>query len=346
MAVQDLDPSTVTRLAEGDLHALDACPDMMTVVGADGTIGFVSAGASDLLGFEPGELLGRRACELLHPDEVRTLVGVFGRCQTPGRRGCEVHRASRSDGAYVWVESTAVGLASPRSGAGGPVLFASRDVSERLAVEQRILAMNQVWAAVYDAMHEGVVVIDGDGMVTTANRAAGEFLLVDPQRLLGALGRAQVVVIDENGHPMPPERLPSTRARRTGTVQEEAVAYRRADGSVVWLNGRAIPIQRPGEPAPSLVALLLEDAAGPRLRGEPAPHGQLVDAARAVLTQRELQVLRLLADGLDVRGVAAELGISLHTTRGHVKAVMNKLDARTQLQAVVIGLRTGLLHMP
>lgn len=346
MAMRDLDPSAVARLAVGDLHALDACPDTMTVVGADGTIVFCSSAVSELLGFEPGELLGRRACELLHPDEVRSLVRVLARCQAPARRDSEVHRLRRAGGSYVWVESTAVGLASPGSGEGGPVMFASRDVSERLAVEQRILALNQVWAAVYDAMHEGVVVIDGDGMVTTANRAAGEFLLVDPQRLLGALGRAQVVVIDENGHPMPPERLPSSRARRTGTVQEEAVAYRRADGSVVWLHGRAIPIQRPGDPSPSLVALLLEDAAGPRLRGEPARHGQLVDAARAVLTPRETQVLRLLADGLDVRGVAAELGISLHTARGHVKAVMNKLDARTQLQAVVVGLRTGLLQMP
>jgi PAS domain S-box-containing protein len=346
VVMQDRDPSASARLAEGDPHALDACPDTMTVVRADGTIGLCSSAVSDLLGFEPGELLGRRVCEMLHPDELRALVSVFGRCQTPGHRGCEVHRLRRSDGSYVWVESTAVGLALPGSAEGGPVLFASRDVSERLAVEQRVLALNQVWTEVYDAMHEGVVVIDRDGLVTSANRAAGEFLLVDPQRLLGALGRAQVVVIDENGHPMPPERLPSTRARRTGTIQEEAVAYRRADGTVVWLNGRAIPIQRPGEPRPGLVALLLEDAAGPRLRGEAAPHGQLVDAARAVLTPRELQVLRLLADGLDVRGVAGELGISLHTTRGHVKAVMNKLDARTQLQAVVVGLRTGLLQMP
>lgn len=61
------------------------------------------------------------------------------------------------------------------------------------------------------------------------------------------------------------------------------------------------------------------------------------------LTPRELQVLRLLAEGLDVRAVARDLGISHHTTRDHVKNVLAKLGARSQLDAVVVAARAGIL---
>jgi DNA-binding CsgD family transcriptional regulator len=54
-------------------------------------------------------------------------------------------------------------------------------------------------------------------------------------------------------------------------------------------------------------------------------------------------VLRLLGDGLDPQQIADELIMSVHTSRGHVKRVMMKLGAHTQLQAVVIAAREGLL---
>lgn len=68
-------------------------------------------------------------------------------------------------------------------------------------------------------------------------------------------------------------------------------------------------------------------------------------AGRVDLTHREQDVLRLLGQGRDPSGIAAELGISLHTVRGHVKAVMAKLGARSQLGAVVAAHRRGLIRV-
>ena len=51
-----------------------------------------------------------------------------------------------------------------------------------------------------------------------------------------------------------------------------------------------------------------------------------------------------LREGLDVRTIAATLRITEHTCRGYVKALMAKLGARTQLQAVVSAWRAGLLR--
>lgn len=61
------------------------------------------------------------------------------------------------------------------------------------------------------------------------------------------------------------------------------------------------------------------------------------------LTLREHDVLRQLGIGHDANRIADELGISVHTTRGHIKAVMAKLGARSQLGAVVTAGRLGLI---
>jgi DNA-binding NarL/FixJ family response regulator len=61
------------------------------------------------------------------------------------------------------------------------------------------------------------------------------------------------------------------------------------------------------------------------------------------LTQREHEVLRMLAAGHDLGVISRELTISINTCRGHVKSLLAKLGAHSQLQAVVIAMRAGLI---
>jgi DNA-binding NarL/FixJ family response regulator len=62
------------------------------------------------------------------------------------------------------------------------------------------------------------------------------------------------------------------------------------------------------------------------------------------LPPRELEVLRLLEEGLAVQQISRRMGISIHTGRGYVKSLLSKLDAHTQLEAVAIAKRRGLLR--
>jgi DNA-binding NarL/FixJ family response regulator len=66
----------------------------------------------------------------------------------------------------------------------------------------------------------------------------------------------------------------------------------------------------------------------------------------AGLTARELEVLSLMGQGFDPATIARRLVVSVHTARGHVKNVMMKVGAHSQLEAVVIATRTGLLSGP
>jgi DNA-binding CsgD family transcriptional regulator len=64
------------------------------------------------------------------------------------------------------------------------------------------------------------------------------------------------------------------------------------------------------------------------------------------LTRRETEILDLTANGLSNREIARTLFLSEHTVLGYVKHVLLKLGAHSRLQAVVIGLREGLIEMP
>ena len=63
----------------------------------------------------------------------------------------------------------------------------------------------------------------------------------------------------------------------------------------------------------------------------------------ATLTQRERDVLVLLADGLTTMQVAAALSVSEHTVRSRVKTTLGKLGARNREHAIAIAFREGVL---
>jgi two-component system nitrate/nitrite response regulator NarL len=62
-----------------------------------------------------------------------------------------------------------------------------------------------------------------------------------------------------------------------------------------------------------------------------------------MLTPRELEVLRLLAEGLPNKTIADRLHISEHTVKFHVNAILGKLAAQSRTEAVVRATRLGLL---
>lgn len=63
------------------------------------------------------------------------------------------------------------------------------------------------------------------------------------------------------------------------------------------------------------------------------------------LTERELSVLRCVAAGQANKEVAAALGISEGTLKSHVNKIMQKLGALSRTDAVMVGLRKGLIKI-
>jgi DNA-binding NarL/FixJ family response regulator len=63
------------------------------------------------------------------------------------------------------------------------------------------------------------------------------------------------------------------------------------------------------------------------------------------LTEREREVLSLLAQGRTTEEIAGELFLSHHTVRNHVRNVLAKLNAHTKLEAVIVAAREGIVDL-
>jgi DNA-binding NarL/FixJ family response regulator len=78
-----------------------------------------------------------------------------------------------------------------------------------------------------------------------------------------------------------------------------------------------------------------------RLLGAPAPAP--VTAVDSPLSPRELDVLRLIADGVGNQDIGERLNIALGTVKGHIHDILEKLSAADRTQAAVNAIRRGLL---
>jgi PAS domain S-box-containing protein len=91
----------------------------------------------------------------------------------------------------------------------------------------------------------------------------------------------------------------------------------RRDGKVVGIFGIGVPIERSNASAMEL----FDD-----------------------LTPRQREVLRLLSEGLETQEIADRLGIAEETARNHIRALLRTTGAHSRLEAVVMGMRLGLLE--
>ena len=128
------------------------------------------------------------------------------------------------------------------------------------------------------------------------------------------------------------------------------------DGTAAETLGGALRALLPAGSDPELVVgaarlvargllVLPEAALDPGSAAEPAADEDAPGDEPVQLTPREREVLELLAAGASNKIIARRLGVSVHTAKFHVASLLRKLGASGRLEAVGIGLRTGLLML-
>jgi DNA-binding NarL/FixJ family response regulator len=75
-------------------------------------------------------------------------------------------------------------------------------------------------------------------------------------------------------------------------------------------------------------------------------NGSDASTGSSVLTRRQFEVLKLMAEGLSTPAIATRLVISRNTARNHVRQVLERLGAHSKLHAVTLALREGMIELP
>ena len=123
----------------------------------------------------------------------------------------------------------------------------------------------------------------------------------------------------------------SEDAEIASTAGARAVLHRQVEPEVLLAAARAV-----------LAGLWVSDVPLDRPSpAEPEAPQELVEP----LTSRELQVLRLMADGLPNKLISSQLSVTESTVKFHVNSILRKLDARSRTEAVVRAGRIGLIPL-
>lgn len=212
-----------------------------------------------------------------------------------------------------------------------------RTVAPRARATVVIIDDHQVFAEllgeVLAARGHEIVGIHGtlaDGIGAVA--AARPDLVVLDHRLPGDTGASSVRELKR--------RSPATRVLMLTAADERAVLLEAMDAGC---DGFVTKRQDIAEVLAAVSAVLRGDTPvspdmiGALLGSRPTPPG-------GDLTPRESEVLQLIGAGRSNQQTAHELGISVHTVRNHVQHVLDKLGAHSQLEAVAIASRLGLLR--
>jgi diguanylate cyclase (GGDEF)-like protein/PAS domain S-box-containing protein len=98
---------------------------------------YVAPSSWEMVGYEPAEMVGRKAYDLNHPDDRVRAVALFERIGPAHRSDKLVFRVRRKDGAYIWVEALYRYLPED-----GGVLSIARDITARKRAEEQLTEAN------------------------------------------------------------------------------------------------------------------------------------------------------------------------------------------------------------
>ncbi len=208
--------------------------DMVLVTGPDIITRYISPSIERVLGYRPEEYVGSTATDVLHPDDIETLVEAIGKAmREPGWHGPVVARYRHKNGSWRWIEGMASSNMLEHPAFGG-IIYYGRDVTERVRAQEKERFLSLLVENSLDLM----LVADAEGNARYANPAN--------ERILG-YGREEFIGMNVPGllHPDDQEQvmvLFAEAVANPGVLPDTfgQGRYRSKSGSWVWIEGIAL----------------------------------------------------------------------------------------------------------
>ncbi|HHJ15818.1 MAG TPA: bifunctional diguanylate cyclase/phosphodiesterase [Gammaproteobacteria bacterium] len=125
------------RISEARYQALyENAPDIYTIISPAGTILSINRIGARILGYDVGELVGKSAEQVIHPDDLAAVIAHIGRqFENPGHSSDIEYRKVRKDGTAIWVHQRSI--LDPQSQE-PRLLVVCRDVTDRRRLEVQL----------------------------------------------------------------------------------------------------------------------------------------------------------------------------------------------------------------
>jgi PAS domain S-box-containing protein len=212
-----------------------------------------------------------------------------------------------------------------------------------------------------DIAADGAYVIDEDQRIVYWNGVAEEILGYTSEEVLGQVCYEIIGGLDDKGRSICRYHCHVATTAVTGSpVTSYETCARTKSGQIRWIEVSILTFAA-SDDATSLVVHLFRDASekkqSERFARQVLDAVKLLEEAEAVqpgtaelaeapaidLTDREREVLSLLAQGLNTRHIAESLSISPSTTRNHIQNILHKLNVHSRLEAVTYAFEHGLV---
>jgi PAS domain S-box-containing protein len=304
---------------------LDAVEHALIALNLDGTIRYWNRAAEAMFGWRSDEVLGRKARELLVPDDLsaqgdeitaRLLAGDSWTGEFPvRRRDGTVFQALVSDSPVRDADGQPIGM-----------IGASIDLSERVESRRRLEESEQRFRSLFERHPDAVFAFDPTGRVILANDGC-----------VRLSGYSVEEILSQQRAYAPPEEfergMAFFQAALRGEPQQFDSVVLHRDGERLDVSTTQIPIVVDGKVV-GVFGVARDITERVRRRR--------LDARFASLTPRELDVLRQIAAGKTNPQIGRVLGLSSKAARNRVAHVLAKLGVPDRTQAAVLAVELGL----
>src|SRR5262249_32230699 len=189
---------------------------------------------------------------------------------------------------------------------------------------------------------DGVWVTTTDGRIVFWNPAAETALGFSAREVCGRRCGDILTGFDERGHPICRPRCAVAIGGGKGVGPNFGIPTHTKDGRDIWLE--VMTFTTNGNESPPFVIHVFHDATRTKqLLRDLREHIEHPSEETEQLTPREVEVLRLIAEGLGTAATAERLRVSRATVRNHGQNIFSKVGVHTRLEAVAYARRHRLL---
>jgi PAS domain S-box-containing protein len=249
------------RESKFQAELLEAVNQAVIATDIEGRIIYWNRGAEELYEWTEDEVMGLNIGEVTVPEMSRDQATQIMERLAKGESwsGEFLVRNKRGKQFFARVTNSPI-MREGREMAG--IIGLSFDVSERIALQNRLRESEETFHHLYESMAQGVVYHDAEGNITSANPAAGRILGLSYDQLTGKTPfDPRWKTIHEDGSPFPGESHPAMEVLKTGTRVMRRImgVYHPGRQEYLWLSVSAIPEFRNGEEKPFRVFATFED---------------------------------------------------------------------------------------